>query len=62
MNTKPSKGPYLTKDGQIYQASTGKTLAIMVYFDETNAEQVATAKLLAGSASCWMRQNPCFRR
>jgi len=40
-------GEWISKEGQIYPEETGKTLAIIPYFDEENEEQKANADLIA---------------
>lgn len=42
-------GNWIAKEGQIYPEETGKTLALIPYFDEDNEEQAANAKLIAAS-------------
>lgn len=43
---KYAKGTWIAKDGQIYLEETGKTLAIIPYFDKEE-EQEANANLMA---------------
>jgi|694.fasta_scaffold129371_4 hypothetical protein len=49
MNTKHTSGKWHAKDGQIYPTETGKTLAIIPYYDKDNREQEANAKLIAAA-------------
>jgi hypothetical protein len=44
-----TKGEWIAKEGQIYPQETGKTLALIPYFDEGNEEQVANQKLIAAA-------------
>ena len=46
---KHTAGNWIVKDGQIYPEETGKTLALIPYFDEDNEEQAANAKLIAAA-------------
>ena len=46
---KHTKGEWMPKEGQIYPVETGKTLALIPYFDEDNKEQEANAKLIAAA-------------
>ena len=46
---KHTEGTWITKDGQIYPQETGKTLALIPYYDKDNEEQEANAKLLAAA-------------
>jgi len=46
MKTKHTPGQWATKEGQIYTQETGKTLALIPYFDEENEEQQANAQLI----------------
>jgi hypothetical protein len=50
MNTKHTSGKWHAKDGQIYPTETGKTLAIIPYYDKDNREQEANAKLIAAAS------------
>lgn len=43
---KTTPGPWYAKDGQIYSEETGKTLAVIPYFDQDDTEQQANAQLL----------------
>ena len=47
--TKHTQGEWITKEGQIYPQETGKTLALIPYFDKDNEEQQANAKLIAAA-------------
>lgn len=49
MNTKHTQGDWHTKDGQIYSTDTGKTLALIPYYDEDNEEHVANARFIANA-------------
>ena len=49
MSTKHTSGEWLQKDGQIYIQETGKTFAVMTYFDGEDKEQEANAKLIASA-------------
>jgi len=49
MKIEHTQGAWITKEGQIYPEQTGKTLALIPYFDETNDEQQANAKLIASA-------------
>ena len=49
MKTQHTQGAWLTNEGQIYPEQTGKTLALIPYFDENNDEQDANAKLIAAA-------------
>ena len=46
---KHTKGEWIAKEGQIYPQETGKTLALIPYFDTEDEEQKANAKLIAAS-------------
>ena len=46
---KHTAGTWIKKDGQIYPQETGKTLALIPYFDKDNKEQEANARLLAAA-------------
>jgi len=48
MNTH-TQGEWFAKDGQIYPQETGVTLAVIPYFNEDNAEQIANANLIAAA-------------
>ncbi len=49
MNTKHTPGTWQAKDGQIYPTETGKTLALIPYYDKDNREQEANSKLIAAA-------------
>ena len=49
MKTKHTQGEWMAKEGQIYPCETGKTLAIIPYFDNENEEQQANEKLIAAA-------------
>ena len=46
---KHTEGTWITKDGQIYPQETGKTLALIPYFDKDDKEQEANARLIAAA-------------
>lgn len=46
-NIKHTPGTWHTKEGQIYPTETGKTIAVIPYFDEANEEEKANAMLIA---------------
>lgn len=46
---KHTVGDWQAKDGQIYQSETGKTLALIPYFDKDNEEDQANQKLMAAA-------------
>jgi len=47
MKTSHTPGTWHAHDGQIYPEETGKTLALIPYFDAENKEQEANALLIA---------------
>jgi hypothetical protein len=47
--TKHTPGNWHTNDGQIYPIETGETIATVHYFDKTNEEHQATARLIAAA-------------
>jgi amino acid permease len=47
MNHTP--GNWYAKDGQIYPTETGKTLALIPYFDKNNKEEQANQQLIAAA-------------
>jgi len=49
METNFTQGEWLTSEGAIYSQETGKTLALIPYFDKKDKEQEANAKLIAAS-------------
>jgi len=49
MKTSHTPGTWHAHDGQIYPEETGKTLALIPYFDAENKEQEANAKLIAAA-------------
>lgn len=49
MKTQHTEGNWHSHDGQIYPEQTGKTLALIPYFDKENEEQQANAKLIAAA-------------
>jgi hypothetical protein len=42
-------GNWIAHDGQIYPEETGKTLALIPYFDKEDKEQEANARLIAAA-------------
>jgi hypothetical protein len=44
-----TKGEWIAKDGQIYPQETGKTLALIPYFELGNEEHEANQKLIAAA-------------
>ena len=46
---KHTKGEWFAKEGQIYPIETGKTLALIPYYDKDDKEQEANAKLIAAA-------------
>jgi len=44
-----TKGEWHSKEGQIYPIETGKTLAVIPYFDKDNQEQEANARLISAA-------------
>jgi hypothetical protein len=49
MNTKHTEGDWYARDGQIYPTDTGKTLALIPYYDKDNEEHEANARLIAAA-------------
>jgi len=49
MNTKHTAGTWHAKEGQIYPTETGKTLALIPYFEEGLEEHQANQKLIAAA-------------
>jgi hypothetical protein len=49
MKNKFTAGTWQAKEGQIYPTETGKTLALIPYFDKDNDEHEANAKLIAAA-------------
>ena len=49
MNTKHTQGDWYARDGQIYPTDTGKTLALIPYYDKDNEEHEANARLIANA-------------
>jgi hypothetical protein len=49
MKSNHTKGEWIAKDGQIYPQETGKTLALIPYFELGNEEQEANQKLIAAA-------------
>lgn len=46
---KHTPGPWITNSGQIYPAQTGKTVAIIPYYDKENENEKANAHLIAAA-------------
>jgi len=46
---KHTPGPWIAKEGQIYPEETGRTLALIPYFDPKNEEEGANSKLIAAA-------------
>jgi hypothetical protein len=46
---KHTPGPWDTKEGQIYPEESGRTLALITYYDRDNKEDVANARLIAAA-------------
>ena len=46
---KHTQGEWIANDGQIYPQETGKTLALIPYYDEEDKEQQANARLMAAA-------------
>jgi hypothetical protein len=44
-----TKGEWIAKDGQIYPQETGKTLALIPYFELGNEEHEANQKIIAAA-------------
>jgi hypothetical protein len=51
MKTKHTSGEWQAKEGQIYSLETGKTHAVIPYFDQDNEEQKANQNLIASAPS-----------
>jgi 2-hydroxychromene-2-carboxylate isomerase len=49
MTTKHTQGDWIAHDGQIYPQETGKTLALIPYYDTEDEEQTANANLMAAA-------------
>jgi hypothetical protein len=49
METTHTQGEWHAHDGQIYPLETGKTLALIPYWDEENEEHQANARLIAAA-------------
>lgn len=49
MKTKHTPGEWHSKEGQIYPLETGKTLALIPYFDDEDEEQKANSQLIAAA-------------
>ena len=49
MENNHTAGTWHLHDGQIYPTETGKTLALIPYFDKENEEQQANGKLIAAA-------------
>lgn len=51
METPYTPGDWYAKDGQIVAQDTGKTLALIPYYDASNEEETANANLMAAAPS-----------
>lgn len=49
MTTLHTPGTWYAKDGQVYPEETGKTLALIPYFDPSDKEAEANANLIAAA-------------
>lgn len=49
MNTAHTKGEWHAHDGQIYQTESGRTLALIPYFDSSFEEDKANQNLIAAA-------------
>ena len=49
MTNKHTQGEWFANDGQIYTTETGRTIAIISYFDKKNETDVANQKLIAAA-------------
>lgn len=49
METLHTKGDWYASNGQIVAQDTGKTLAVIPYYDNTDEEQTANANLMAAA-------------
>lgn len=49
MESRFTQGEWQAKEGQIYSLETGKTHAVIPYFDQNNEEQKANQNLIAAS-------------
>ena len=49
MKTEFTKGEWFAKEGNVYQIETGKTLAILPYYDKKSKEQKANANIMAAA-------------
>lgn len=47
--TKHTPGPWYAKGGQVVQHRTGRTLALVPYYDKGNEEQDQTAQVMAAA-------------
>jgi len=57
MKTKHTPGEWNAKEGQIYSLETGKTIALIPYFDNTSEEQEANQKLFAAAPELFQMVN-----
>lgn len=49
METQHTSGEWHAKDGQIYETESGRTLALIPYFDSNFTEDVANQNLIAAA-------------
>ena len=49
MESKYNKDTWIAKNGEIYVEETGKTIALIPYFDDENEEEIANAELISAS-------------
>jgi hypothetical protein len=59
---KHTPGNWIEKDGQIYPEETGKTLALIPYFDKENKEHQANAELIAAAPKMLERLNKTLKQ
>jgi hypothetical protein len=51
---------WMTKEGQIYSSETGKTLALIPYFEQGNKEDEANARLIAAAPELLEALQACY--
>ena len=49
METNYTKGEWYAKEGDIHLIETGKTIALIPYYDKENKEEAANARLIAAA-------------